>query len=169
MATTDQAIPADAPLYDLTLRQGDDGRWAVGRAPRRATRSTIAYGATSSADFDGDGRVDVLAVVSANAFEVRLLRNVSDVTGRHWAAVRLVGKSKDRDAVGARVRLTAGGRRMEQVASAQGGLGNSTNVVHFGLGAAAVVDEIEVIWPGAKTQRVAGPLPIERVIDVAQE
>ena len=144
----------------------------VGRVARRLRDSTIAYGASSSGDFDGDGRVDILTVVSSIAFEVRLLRNTSDVTGRHWISVRLRGKAADRDGVGARVRVSAGGRSVEQVAGAQGNQGNSSNAVHFGLGAAAVVDEIEVTWPGrlgATKQRIAGPIPIDRVMDVTQE
>ena len=169
LTTTNQPLASDMPLYDLTLRQTDDAQLTVGKVARRSTRSTIAYGATSSGDFDGDGRVDLLTVVSSITFEVRLLRNTTDVTGRHWVAVRLQGRSADRDAVGARVRVLTGGRRMEQVAGAHGGLGNSSNEVHFGLGAATAVDAIEVVWPGGKTQRIAGPLPSDRVLDVMQD
>ncbi len=85
-----------------------------------------------------------------------LLRNVAG-EGRHWLAVRLQGKGRNRDGIGARVRVKAGG--VEQVNHVTGSVGYasaSALTVHFGLGAAAVVDELEVAWPGGKRQVLRG-------------
>src|SRR4051794_29757832 len=60
------------------------------------------------ADYDNDGRVDCLIVnLGAPAF---LLRNTSPAAG-HWLSIRLVGRKSNRDGIGARVEVSAGGRR----------------------------------------------------------
>lgn len=73
---------------------------------------------------------------------------------RNWLRVRLVGKGPggaNTSAIGARVKVTAGGRTQTQ--ELQGGYGHSNIqadfVLTFGLGATCDVDEVEVRWPNA--------------------
>jgi hypothetical protein len=101
------------------------------------------------ADFDNDGRLD-LFIANANA-EPYLYRN-TQTTGNHWAQFLLEGTKSNRGAVGAQVRVTAGGKTLLGFVNGGNGFGaQSTARVHFGLGAASTIDRVEIRWPsGAK-------------------
>ena len=100
-------------------------------------------------DFDRDGQVDMLARNYRQP--AQLLRNTGGP--QHWLAFKLVGTRSNRDAIGARVFVTSGGRRqMREVTCGSGYLSNQSLVQHFGLGSVAEADEVEVRWPsGAST------------------
>jgi hypothetical protein len=100
------------------------------------------------ADVDGDGRLDV--VLTANGGPVRLLRNEGS-TGHHWLRLRLEGDGRrsNRSAIGARVRLEAGGQEQwREVTGSRGYLSQSELVLTFGLGTATSADRVSVYWPG---------------------
>jgi len=121
---------------------------APGRHEVRSSR------AAATADFDGTGRLDLVV----NNFNDRafLYRNVSPP--KHWCELRLAGTKSNHDAIGAVVRLTAGGRtQIRQVQAAGGYLSQSSNVIHFGLGDAAAIDAIDITWPSGTTQHVKHP------------
>jgi len=101
------------------------------------------------ADFDNDGRLD-LFIANANS-EPYLYRN-TQTTGNHWAQFLLEGTKSNRGAVGAQVRVTAGGKTLLGFVNGGNGFGaQSTARVHFGLGAASTIDRVEIRWPsGAK-------------------
>ena len=105
------------------------------------------------ADFDNDGDVDLLAV-NLNAAPM-LLRNDTPRGGRHWLAVRLVGRSPNRDAIGTTVRVVVGGRTLLQQRLSGGSyLSQHDSRLHFGLGGHVRVERVEVVWPdGAITRR----------------
>ena len=102
-------------------------------------------------DFDNDGDVDVL-VMNMNE-PPSLLRN--DVTGNgHWVKVLLVGVTSNRSAIGARVIARYGGRTQAQELSAQSSFYSANDRrLHFGLGAATVVD-LTIRWPNGATEQV---------------
>jgi hypothetical protein len=100
------------------------------------------------ADYDDDGDVDVFVVALDEA--PLLLRNDTPRRG-HYLMVRLVGRESNRDGVGARVIVTAGGRR--QIRERKGGgsyLSQSDPRLHFGLGTATIVDAVHVRWPSGR-------------------
>jgi hypothetical protein len=109
-------------------------------------------------DYDNDGDIDVLVV---NLDErPTMLRN--DTLGGHWVTLRLVGGASNRDAIGARVTVEAGGRR--QVAEVRSGgsyVSHNDMRVHFGLGEARVVDRLSIRWPGGLVETVTA-LPADR-------
>jgi len=106
------------------------------------------------ADFDNDGRMD-LFVTNANA-EPYLYHNVLP-TGAHWLELELEGRKSNRDAVGTKVWVTAGGRKMLRfVDGGNGFAGQSTKRIHAGLGAAAAATLVEVEWPSGLRQSFAG-------------
>ena len=94
-------------------------------------------------DLDGDGRPDV--VLNALDSPAAVLRNTS--TAGHFLDVDIVDHT-GRTAVGARVRVTVGGRILAAVVSAGGSyLSASPGRLYFGLGSAQAADRIEVEWP----------------------
>jgi hypothetical protein len=109
------------------------------------------------ADFWNRGALDL--AVAANGGRHALLRNEVGVR-RHWLQVELTGVRTNRDAVGARVEIVAGGvRQLREVSAGDGYASQSTLRLHFGLGEAAVAEEMTVRWP------VSGL--VERFEDVA--
>jgi hypothetical protein len=105
------------------------------------------------ADFDRDGRLDLL---QTNADQPSLLyRNVSTGVG-NWVAFELVGTRSNRDAIGARVTLTAGGAtQIREVNGGNGYSGQSSLRLHFGLGGAERVERVVVRWPSGLVEEVA--------------
>jgi hypothetical protein len=104
----------------------------------------------AAGDLDNDGRVDVLVV--AQNEPLVYLHNQTD--GGHFVTIHLEGTASNRDAVGARVTLSAGGRR--RVAQRVGGgsyQSASDPRLHFGLGGARCVEWLEVRWPSGRVDR----------------
>ncbi len=96
-------------------------------------------------DLDNDGALDV--VISNMAARPSLLKNFG--TKKNWLIVHCAGTRANRDAIGARVVVVAGGRRVSgEVQSGSGFISQSDSRLHFGLGDSAVYDRIEVVWPG---------------------
>ncbi len=102
-------------------------------------------------DLDNDGRVDL--VVNDIDGSPMVLKNEADA-GR-WLQVRLVGTGGNTDAIGALIRVTAGGRsQLRNVRSGTSYLSQDDFRQHFGLGAATTVDTVVVTWPdGSTTER----------------
>ena len=124
-------------LIDVSDRAGPP--WKVPRLGRG-----LAVG-----DLDNDGRMDVLIV--AENVPLALLAQSDRRRQNHFITLGLEGTASNRDAVGARVAVTAAGRT--QVAARFGGgsyLSASDPRLHFGLGPAAVAERIEVRWPSGR-------------------
>jgi enediyne biosynthesis protein E4 len=103
-------------------------------------------------DIDNDGDVDVL-VMNMNE-PPSLLRNDCGGCG-NWIRVALQGTASNRAGIGATVIVTAGGRRQARAVLSQASYYSHNDLrLHFGLGAAARADEIEVRWPSGRVQRV---------------
>jgi hypothetical protein len=97
------------------------------------------------ADFWNDGRVS--AVVNNIDEKPMLLVNMAS-NANHWLGVITEGTRSNRDGIGARVTLYARDRKwVQEVRSGSSYLSSNDLRLHFGLGAAAVVDKIEVQWP----------------------
>ena len=116
-------------------------------------------------DFDNDGRLDVVVLNSRRAPQV--FRN-EQVTGHHWIQLRLVGIDSNRDAVGARVRLTAGGRtQTKEIHSGRGYQSHFGSRLHFGLGDQSRIDEVEIRWVGGRIQRLGG-MAADQILTVVE-
>jgi hypothetical protein len=114
------------------------------------------------ADFDGDGRLDM--VINNNNETPTLYLNGLKRTG-NAVELKLVGAvvadasgpRSTRDAIGATVRVTAGGKTMtRQVDAGSGYASESMRPLHFGLGAADRIESVEITWPSGLVQRMEG-------------
>lgn len=114
------------------------------------------------ADFDHDGDQDVIVGSSTardcamrwrNGNELRVYENTASEA--NWTSIRLVGRGAggaNRSAIGARVRVTAGGVTQTREINGVWGhfSGEGTELpAHFGLGANCTIDRVEVRWPDA--------------------
>ena len=125
---------------------------------------TVARGACF-ADYDNDGKIDAY-IVNLNA-PGTLLHNVTQ-TANHWITIKLNGTKSNRDGLGARVELTAGGRtQVAERFGASGYLSQDDSRIHFGLGAAKKVDRLVVRWPSGREQVVENPT-IDRIVTVKE-
>jgi hypothetical protein len=107
-------------------------------------------------DFDNDGRLDFY---QANADQPSLFYRNTTTGAGHWLGLKLVGAKSNRDAIGARVTVKAGTRTLiREVDGGNGYAGQSTQRLHFGLGAATAVTSIEVKWPSGRVQTITAPL-----------
>jgi hypothetical protein len=133
-------------------------------------------------DYDRDGRMD-LAVAGANAPLLQVFHN--EVEARFGTApnevvggsvsVRLHGGNSaatpserwsSRDACGARVVATIGARRLLREHRCGEGLAAQNSAwVHFGLGAAARVDGLQIRWPSGRSTEV-GPVAAGSLVEV---
>jgi hypothetical protein len=98
-----------------------------------------------------------------------LLKNQS-ATQNHWVGLKLEGVRCNRDAIGARIRWSAGGVVRSRLKN-NGGSYLSSHDPREILGAgAAKVDWVEITWPkpGGKTQRIVNP-PMDRYLTVKEE
>ncbi len=116
-------------------------------------------------DLDNDGRVDL--VVTTNDGPAYILHNETPTTN-HWITLNLVGHKSNRDGIGADVRLTTSkGQQYATVTTASSYLSSSDKRVHFGLGADAAAQTIEIHWPSGIVQvlkNVAG----DRIVQVEE-
>ncbi len=110
-------------------------------------------------DYDNDGDVDVLVINMTD--RPTLLRNDTP-RSNHWVTVRLIGTKSNRDGIGARVRVDAGGRRQTAEVRGDGSyLSHSDTRAHFGLGAATRVERVEIRWPSGLVDTMSG-LAVDR-------
>jgi len=77
------------------------------------------------------------------------------VPGRHWVSLELAGTKSNRLAIGARLKITAGGMtQTEEIHSGGSYLSQNDLRVHFGLGAAKKIESVEIRWPSGKIERI---------------
>jgi hypothetical protein len=117
-------------------------------------------------DLFNDGHMDV--VLNNMDSAPALLRNVVK-NGNHWIGLKLVGGAKSpRDAIGAKVFLTAGGvRQRADVISGGSYASSSDQRVHFGLGSSAKVDKVEIRWPSGKKEELTLP-QVDRILTIVE-
>jgi len=121
------------------------------------------------ADLHGDGRLSIMSgsggMYPGEMLTVSVFRPI-ELPG-NYLNVRLVGTRSNRDAIGARVKLTAGGRDQHRLAGGGTGFGCLPLEQHFGLGGLTNVDSLEIWWPSGLKQRI-GNLPFNDTIRITE-
>ena len=145
---------------------GAGGRWQALTEEAGLDASPPArHRGCAFADFDGDGRVDVVA--TALGKEAEIWMNRSEGAG-HWLEIQLEGTKSNRDGIGALVKVvTRAGAQYNHMTSSVGYASSSHGPVHFGLGAEDRAEEVEIRWPSGTVQtlrNVAG----DRVLNVRE-
>ncbi len=118
-------------------------------------------------DYNNDGRIDVLIGNNGEA-PVLLRNNAGD--GHHWVGLRLQGMACNRDAIGATIAWSAGGRTRRRYRSSGGSyLSSHDGREVLGLGTATTLDWVEITWPApsGRVERLTG-LPIDRYVTVVE-
>src|SRR5205823_2107791 len=147
------------------LFHNDKGQIFKDEASRHGLDSIRDGRGVAVADFDNDGRLDMF-VANANG-EPFLYRN-TEPTSNHWVQFALEGTKSNKTAVGAQVRLTANGMtRLQYISGGNSFAGQSSNRVHFGLGNAAKVDQIEVRWPAGERE-VFGVPAVDKIQKIVE-
>jgi enediyne biosynthesis protein E4 len=107
----------------------------------------------ASGDLDNDGSLEI--VINNSGSRPSLLKNFA--AARNWLLVRAQGVKCNRDAVGARVYVYAGGPRLSgEVQTGSSFLSQNDPRLHFGLADAAAYDRIEIQWPHGYRERFPG-------------
>ncbi len=128
-------------LVDVTTKAGP--AWSVPRIGR----------ALATGDLDNDGRIDLVSV--PENMPLVFFHNQTASTAGHTVSFLLEGTTSNRDAVGAVVTVTAGGRRRRAWRYGGGSYQSASDPrLHFGLGQDRI-DEVEVRWPSGRVDRVA--------------
>jgi enediyne biosynthesis protein E4 len=156
----EQFEPAVYKETDRVFRNLGNGTWTdvsetAGLDQSRAHRGS-AY-----ADFDRDGKVDV--VVSSLEDRAELWHNVTP-DGPHWLNLKLIGQKSNRDAIGARVQIN---NQVNDMTSSVSYASSSLDGVHFGLANSGEVDTISIHWPSGK-QQVLHHVKADQVLTVKE-
>jgi hypothetical protein len=104
-------------------------------------------------DLNNDGFEDIV-VTSLNQAP-RILINSAD-NGNHWLVLELIGRRSNRDAIGAKIKLTTSSGRVlyNHVSVSVGFISSSDKRVHFGLGVEKQISSIEIRWPRGAVQQL---------------
>jgi enediyne biosynthesis protein E4 len=117
-------------------------------------------------DLNNDGFMDL--VVTSLGEKPRILMN-NALVKNHWIMFELRGHNSNRDGIGATIKVTTGSGRMlyNHVTTSVGFMSSSDRRAHFGLGAEAKIDNVEIRWPSGIMQRLEHPAA-DRILKVEE-
>jgi hypothetical protein len=117
-------------------------------------------------DLDNDGRPDIVVLNSRTLPSV--LRNESQAASGNWIELQLTGIDCNRDAVGSQVTIFAGGQpQILEVHSGRGYQSHFGSRLHFGLGSAEFVEQLQIRWHAGELQEIS-QISANRVYEVVQ-
>jgi len=101
-------------------------------------------------DYDNDGDIDIYI---ANLDSKGMFLRNNKGNQNNWITLNLVGHTSNRDGIGSRIKLIAGGKvQTTQKKSTTGYLSQNDSRIHFGLMKNDIVERIEIKWPSGKLQ-----------------
>ena len=140
--------PTAYPQHNSIFRNGGDGHFedVSALAGPEFLQAARAHRGCAFADFDQDGRIDV--VTSSLGDRPELWRNLTP-QGNTWLIFKLTGTKSNRDGIGAVIRV---GDQTNHMTTSVGYASSSHFGVHFGTGQRKEVDRIEIRWPSGIRQ-----------------
>jgi enediyne biosynthesis protein E4 len=127
------------------------------------TKAFNSHG-VAAADFDNDGMVELL--VNNSHDPPSLLKNYG--SRDNWVLIKLVGTKSNREAIGSQVRVrTSNHQQLQEVRSGGSYISQSDFRLHFGLGAATKIDELEIRWPSGLVEKLKN-LPANEILTLKE-
>ncbi|MDG1892303.1 MAG: CRTAC1 family protein [Verrucomicrobiota bacterium] len=128
-------------------------RECQGHTGRKPVLGTLSTRSSAMVDIDNDGDLDIIT----NEFNDRpqlLISNLTEKKKITFLKIKLVGRTSNRNGLGAKVSVLTAGKRQMQINDGKSGyLAQSSIPMYFGLGTATKVDAVEVQWPSGIIQR----------------
>ena len=141
------------------------GRAFIDRSAAMLEQQQVSRG-SAFGDLDNDGDIDIV-VSNLNDHPV-ILWNVTEHTS-NWFILKLIGTSDNQSAIGTRVKIKIDQQiQIREVKSGSGYLSQSDLRLHFGLGQAKQIDQLEIHWPNGTTQQL-DRVPGNQILTVRQE
>jgi hypothetical protein len=136
----------------------------VGEAAGLRTIGRVSARSAVAGDFSNRGAMDVVVnQIDGSAF---LLKNQS--SRRNWITFKLQGRKSNRSAIGARVRIkTKDLTQWNSVRSGGSYISQNDPRLHFGIGSATVVDEIQISWPSGLESRLSN-VPANQILTIIE-
>ena len=114
-----------------------------GITDRRSSRGSAA------GDLDNDGSLEI--VVNNMNDTPSLLKNYGEK--KNWIMIKTVGKKSNRSGIGARVTVVTGKlKQMNEARSGDSYVSQNDPRLHFGIGDAARVERVEILWPSGRKE-----------------
>ncbi len=140
----------------------------AGKSGQVAIMGTLSSRSSAIFDLDGDGDLDIVTNDLNDRPQI-LVSNLMDKKPVHFLRIKLVGTKSNRDGLGATVKVRAGGRVLTQFNDGKSGyLSQSALPLYFGLGEAATVEAVDVLWPSGKRQSIVSEIPVNRLLRITE-
>jgi len=151
---------------NTVFRNLANGKWdALTAEAGFAQQPPRRHRGAAVADFNRDGKLDVVVTALSAPAEIW----INDSPGNtHWLEVSLQGTKSNRDGIGTKIKVSAGGKtQFNHMTTASGYASSSAGPVHFGLGDAKMADEVEVRWPSGVVQTLKN-VPADQVLQLKE-
>lgn len=125
-----------------------------------------SYG-TACFDFNLDGHTDLAVANRVVPEYLQLFKNTDQ--SDHWIGFKLIGVQSNRQAVGAKIRITDGKGILhyDELTAGNGWISQNSNLFHFGLGDATTIKKMTVFWPSGLQQNI-DPLDIGKYYTIVE-
>lgn len=159
MAPVEQPNTVFQNLGGLKFRALTEEAGLAAQPPRRHRGSAIG-------DLNHDGRLDVITTAISAPAEIWLNDSPG---GNHWLEFALEGTRSNRDGIGARIKVVAGGKpQYNHVVFAAGYASSSASPVHFGLGPNTSAESVEIHWPSGIFQELKN-VAADQVVKIKEQ